>query len=72
MSTNVFPQQQSARTEPVLSANAIAVLENRYLMRGEDGRVVETPSEMLHRVAKPYFFIKSRFGSGLTAFPARS
>ena len=63
MSTNVFPQQQSARTEPVLSANAIAVLENRYLMRGEDGRVVETPSEMLHRVAKAVAAAESSWGA---------
>ena len=39
-------------TEPVLSPNAITVLEDRYLMRTEDGQVVETPAELFQRVAK--------------------
>ena len=34
-----------------LSANARAVLERRYL-RKENGKLVETPEEMLHRVAQ--------------------
>lgn len=33
-----------------ISANAQAVLERRYL-RKEDGKVIETPEEMLHRVS---------------------
>ncbi|NLW46620.1 MAG: vitamin B12-dependent ribonucleotide reductase [Firmicutes bacterium] len=34
-----------------VSANARAVLERRYL-RKEDGKVIETPEDLLHRVAK--------------------
>ncbi|MEO0191558.1 MAG: vitamin B12-dependent ribonucleotide reductase [candidate division WOR-3 bacterium] len=36
----------------VLSENALTVLENRYLLRDEGGRVKETPEEMFLRVAK--------------------
>ena len=35
-----------------LSVNASQVLERRYLLRNEQGRVVETPREMLVRVAR--------------------
>lgn len=35
-----------------LSANAIAVLEKRYLVKNKDGKVIESPEEMFGRVAK--------------------
>ncbi|MFQ5885678.1 MAG: ribonucleotide reductase N-terminal alpha domain-containing protein, partial [Anaerolineae bacterium] len=35
-----------------LSVNAMTVLQRRYLKRGEDGQVTETPQEMFWRVAK--------------------
>jgi ribonucleoside-diphosphate reductase alpha chain len=35
-----------------MGVNAIKVLENRYLMKNEEGDVVETPSQMFRRVAK--------------------
>ncbi|MEM3745229.1 MAG: vitamin B12-dependent ribonucleotide reductase [Candidatus Bathyarchaeia archaeon] len=35
-----------------LSLNAIAVLERRYLLKDEYGRVIETPSQMFRRVAR--------------------
>src|SRR3972149_7456858 len=34
-----------------LSQNAIKVLERRYLKKNEDGKIVETPKDMLRRVA---------------------
>ncbi len=34
-----------------LSANAITVLEKRYLKRNEEGQVIETPEELFRRVA---------------------
>ncbi len=34
-----------------LSENALKVLERRYLKKDEQGKVVETPEEMFHRVA---------------------
>lgn len=35
-----------------LGVNAIHVLKNRYLMKDEEGKVIETPSQMFRRVAK--------------------
>jgi ribonucleoside-diphosphate reductase alpha chain len=35
-----------------LTENAIKVLEKRYLIKGKDGKAIETPEEMFRRVAK--------------------
>ncbi|MCK9594274.1 MAG: vitamin B12-dependent ribonucleotide reductase [Candidatus Omnitrophica bacterium] len=35
-----------------LSQNALRVLERRYLKRDKSGKVIETPEEMFHRVAR--------------------
>ena len=44
-----------------LSLNAITVLEKRYLMRDEHGRVIETPRQMFERVAKAVASAEKRF-----------
>jgi ribonucleoside-diphosphate reductase alpha chain len=36
---------------PVLTKNAITVLERRYLKRDKEGKILETPVQMFHRVA---------------------
>jgi len=35
-----------------LSLNAITILERRYLLKDETGKIIETPSQMFRRVAK--------------------
>jgi len=38
--------------QPELSANAIRVLEARYLLRGAERQVVETPQQLFERTAQ--------------------
>lgn len=35
-----------------LSPNALTVLEKRYLLKDDTGRIIETPDQLFHRVAK--------------------
>ncbi len=44
-----------------LTVNAIKVLERRYLLRDEDGNIVETPSQLFRRVAKAIAGIEPKF-----------
>ncbi|MCL4329883.1 MAG: adenosylcobalamin-dependent ribonucleoside-diphosphate reductase [Candidatus Thermoplasmatota archaeon] len=41
-----------------LSLNSVKVLESRYLLKDQNGRVIETPSQMLHRVARTVALIE--------------
>jgi ribonucleoside-diphosphate reductase alpha chain len=45
-----------------LSANALRVLEARYLRRDEQGRIVETPAQLFERVAGAMAQAEDRFG----------
>ena len=45
-------QDPTVSAEPVFGSNAMTVLEHRYLMRSDDGQVVEAPTELLRRVAR--------------------
>ncbi|MCK9230043.1 MAG: vitamin B12-dependent ribonucleotide reductase [Syntrophales bacterium] len=44
--------QDSSPSQPHLAANAVTVLERRYLKRDESGRILETPADMFRRVAR--------------------
>ena len=44
-----------------LSVNAIKVLERRYLLRDEDGKIIETPRQLFRRVAQAIAGIESKF-----------
>lgn len=45
-----------------LSINAIVVLEKRYLLKDDKGKVVETPSQMFKRVARTIADVDRRYG----------
>jgi len=45
-----------------LSLNAVRVLQRRYLLRDEEGRIVETPRQMLERVARTIAEVEREYG----------
>lgn len=51
-----------------LSANALAVLRARYLLKDEDGRVIESPREMFGRIARTIAAVEQRYPGGKAPF----
>jgi len=49
--------------EPVLSENALTVLTDRYLLKDEQGRCIETPAQLFDRVAALAASIEARYGA---------
>ncbi|MBI2934582.1 MAG: hypothetical protein HYY29_03320, partial [Chloroflexi bacterium] len=41
-----------AAAAPALTPNAITVLERRYLVKDKEGKPIETPEDLFHRVAR--------------------
>jgi ribonucleoside-diphosphate reductase alpha chain len=52
------------RDELKLSLNAVALLRERYLLRDEGGRIVESTGEMMDRVARHVAAAEDRFATG--------
>jgi len=48
--------------EPKLTVNALEVLRQRYLLRDEDERIVESPAELFKRVAQAVAAADSNYG----------
>ena len=57
--------------EPVLTPNAMTVLSRRYLARDDEGRVVETPTEMFRRVARAVAAAETHAGEDRAATEER-
>ena len=49
------------RDDLKLTVNAIKVLERRYLLRDEDGKIIETPRELFRRVARAVAGVETKF-----------
>jgi len=50
------------RDDLKLDVNALKVLQERYLLKDEDGNIVETPTQMFRRVAKTIAEQDARYG----------
>jgi ribonucleoside-diphosphate reductase alpha chain len=51
-----------SRAEPILTANALQVLESRYLNRDADGVIGETPADLFWRVAAHVAAVETQYG----------
>lgn len=56
------------KDELKLSVNAVKVLKSRYLLRDEEGNIVETPLEMFKRVARVVASIDRKYGDHANKF----
>lgn len=59
---NSTAQDRATPTPTAWTANALTVLERRYLDRDGDGRVIETPEQLLGRVARTLAAPDARYG----------
>ena len=51
------------RDAPVLTKNALKVLRNRYLIKDEKGKCIETPAQLFGRVASLVASAESKYGA---------
>jgi len=58
------------RDDLKLTVNAVKVLERRYLMKDEDGKVIETPRMLMQRVAKSVAAADNLYGEDAVATEA--
>lgn len=50
------------RDDLKLSLNAVRILQERYLLKNDEGNVVETPKEMMQRVARAVAAVERNYG----------
>ena len=51
ITSKVEAELKTMDVEPNFSENALKILEKRYLMKDDNGNLVETPKDMLARVS---------------------
>lgn len=63
ITSKVETELKQLEIEPSFSENALKILEKRYLMKDDEGNVVETPKDMLARVAANIAFADTYYGA---------
>jgi ribonucleoside-diphosphate reductase alpha chain len=58
-----FNAQSPPGEPPMLSENALTVLQNRYLIKDERGQVIETPAQLFSRVAAIVASVEAKYGA---------
>ncbi len=53
------------KKEPKLTVNALEVLKKRYLLKNENGKIIETPANMFVRVAKSIAEVDKSYGDDI-------
>lgn len=69
--TNQTVQQAKAQGDAHLSANALKVLEKRYLAKDEHGNIIETPDQMFERLARNIAQAEAFYGEQVDVEKAR-
>ncbi len=59
-----FRTFMNIRDDIGLTSNALKVLAKRYLLKDENGNVVETPKRLFERVAKAIAFVDTKYSKG--------
>jgi ribonucleoside-diphosphate reductase alpha chain len=58
-----FDKQPVPGEMPVLTKNALRVLQNRYLIKDEHGKCIETPAQLFSRVASLVAYAEAQYGA---------
>ncbi|MBI4141007.1 adenosylcobalamin-dependent ribonucleoside-diphosphate reductase [Candidatus Woesearchaeota archaeon] len=62
-----FKTVMGVRDDIGMTTNALKVLAKRYLLRNEEGNIIETPARLFRRVAKTIASIDARYQKGSVA-----
>lgn len=62
-----FKTVMGVRDDVGMTANALKVLAKRYLLRNEQGAVIETPARLFKRIAKSIASVDARYQKGSVA-----
>jgi len=63
ITSKVEAELKTMDVEPNFSENALKILEKRYLMKDDDGNLVETPKDMLARVSANIAYADLNYGA---------
>ncbi|MHC4572485.1 MAG: ribonucleotide reductase N-terminal alpha domain-containing protein, partial [Planctomycetota bacterium] len=58
-----FNIQQAPGEAPVLSENALTVLQSRYLIKDHKGKCIETPAQLFSRIATLVAKAEAKYGA---------